>query len=100
MPFKITLTQTAHNQIQALERDPDDQDRKKLRKVRKCLALLQDNPRRPGLRTHEYRSLRGEQGQKVCEAYVDNRTTGAWRVFWHYGPNPDEITIIAITPHP
>ena len=29
-----------------------------------------------------------------------NKTPGAYRVFWCYGPNTGEITIIAITPHP
>jgi len=37
---------------------------------------------------------------KVFEAYVQNRTPGAYRVFWCYGPEPIQITVIAITPHP
>jgi hypothetical protein len=34
------------------------------------------------------------------EAYVENKTPAAFRVFWCYGPNRDELTILAITPHP
>lgn len=72
------------------------------KQVHKCLALLVQNPRHPGLQTHEYHSLDNpfEKGQKVFEAYVQNRTPGAYRVFWCYGPGRQEITILAITPHP
>lgn len=83
-----------------LEKDGDSTDLVKLRKVQKCLGLLQSNPRHPGLATHEFRSLKGINDEKVWLAYVENRTPGAWRVFWHYGPGKGVITIIAITPHP
>ncbi len=60
------------------------------------------NPRHPGLKTHEYNSIENpyDPDTKVFEAYVQNRTPGAYRVFWCYGPRKSEITIIAITPHP
>ena len=41
-----------------------------------------------------------DPGQPVFEAYAQNRTPGAYRVFWCYGPAAGDITIIAITPHP
>lgn len=44
--------------------------------------------------------MRGENGEKVWEAYAENKTPSAWRVFWHYGAGGNEITIVAITPHP
>jgi hypothetical protein len=37
---------------------------------------------------------------KIFEAYAQHKTPGAYRVFWCYGPGKQEITIIAITPHP
>ena len=72
------------------------------KQVVKCVELLQANPRHPGLRTHEYSSIENpyDPGTKVFEAYVQNRTPGAYRVFWCYGPKQGELTIIAITPHP
>ena len=72
------------------------------KQLHKCILLLAENPRHPGLRTHEYHSIANPfpPDQKVFEAYVQNRTPGAYRVFWCYGPQPGEITIIAITPHP
>ena len=70
--------------------------------VRKTILLLADNPRHPGLQTHQYHSLQNpfDQKAKVFEAYAQNRTPGAYRVFWCYGPDMSEITIIAITSHP
>jgi hypothetical protein len=70
--------------------------------VQKCVELLLANPRHPGLRTHEYHSLAHpfDPKGKVFEAYAQNRTPGAYRVFWCYGPAKKDITIIAITPHP
>ena len=72
------------------------------KQVEKCVRLLVENPRHPGLQTHEYTSLDHpyDSGKKVFEAYVQNRTPGAYRLFWCYGQAPDELTIIAITPHP
>jgi hypothetical protein len=72
------------------------------KQVAKCIEKLLDNPRSSGLETHEYSSIPHpwDQEKKVFEAYAQNRTPGAYRVFWCYGPERDEITIIAITPHP
>lgn len=72
------------------------------KQVVKCVLLLQENPRHPGLKTHEYVSIESPYNAdaKVFEAYAQNRTPGAYRIFWCYGPQKSEITIIAITPHP
>lgn len=75
-------------------------DKKKYKKVLKTLGLMQTNLRHPGLKTHKYDSLSGFQGEEVFEAYVENDTPGAYRVFWYYGPDQQTITILAITPHP
>jgi hypothetical protein len=73
---------------------------KKLKAVRKALAFLENNPRHPSLNTHKYTSMTSETGEDVFEAYAENNTHGVYRIFWHYGPGKDAITIIAITPHP
>jgi hypothetical protein len=72
------------------------------KQVFKCLEMLATNPRHPGLQTHPYHSLAYPYGehQKVFEAYVQNKSPGAYRVFWCYGPRTGQITILAITPHP
>jgi hypothetical protein len=73
---------------------------KKLRKVQKALAFLESDPRHPGLNSHKYSSLRGEDGQDVWDSYVENNTPSAWRIFWHYGPEDGAITVVTIGPHP
>ena len=72
------------------------------KQVVKTLTLLADNPKHPGLKTHAYDSLEHpfKPGEKVWEAYVQNNTPGAYRLFWCDGPGTGEITVIAITPHP
>lgn len=72
------------------------------KQVQKALKLLRENPRHPSLHTHEYHSLKHpfNKKEKVFEAYAQNDTPGAYRLFWCYGPGKNEITLIAITPHP
>ena len=70
------------------------------KQVKKALGLLQTNLRHPSLRTHKYESVKGPHGQDVFEAYAQNKTPGAYRIFWCYGPEKDQITILAITAHP
>ncbi|MCZ6452521.1 MAG: hypothetical protein O6837_04940 [Deltaproteobacteria bacterium] len=96
--FSLKFTHTANRQRQQLE--SDNSQEKRLKAVRKTLGLIQQDPRYPSLNTHEYITMRGANGEKVFESYAENKTPAAFRIFWHYGPNRGEITIIAITPHP
>jgi hypothetical protein len=72
------------------------------KQVEKCVRFLLVNPKHPGLNTHEYDSIPHpwDAHAKVFEAYAQNKTPGADRVFWCYGPGKQELTLIAITPHP
>lgn len=72
------------------------------KQVHKCITHLTQNPKHRGLQTHEYHSISNpyDTRKKVFEAYAQNKTPGAYRVFWCYGPEKKKITIIAITPHP
>ena len=72
------------------------------KQVTKTINFLRKNPKHPSLRTHQYSSIENpfDKKDKVFEAYAQNQTPGAYRVFWCYGPKKKEITIIAITPHP
>ena len=96
MRFRIRFTAEAKETLERLAK----QDSKKYKKILKTLGLMETNLRHPGLKTHKYSSLQGPNGEDIFEAYVENRTPGAYRVFWFYGPNQEEITVIAITPHP
>lgn len=70
--------------------------------VFKTLDLIRRNPKHPGLQTHEFTALENpvDPKGKVFESYAQNNTPGAYRIFWCYGPAKQQITIIAITPHP
>jgi hypothetical protein len=68
--------------------------------VKKTIKFLATNPRHNSLQTHEYMSLKGPNGEKVFEAYAEQSTPAAYRVFWYYGPSKGIITIFAITSHP
>ena len=96
--FHLVFTPAAREALSLLAKDASAA--KRLRAVQKTLGLLEGNTRHPSLHTHEYSKLSGPQGQKVFEAYAENKTPAAFRVFWCYGPNAGQITIIAITPHP
>ncbi len=96
MRFRLVLTSEAKLTLTALA----EADSKKYKKVVKTLGLMETNLRHPGLNTHKYDSLSGPNGEDVFEAYVENQTPGAFRVFWFYGPTQEEITIVAIRPHP
>ena len=98
MPFFIDMALRAQAELEAIEQNPAHV--KRLKAVRKALAFLENNPRHPGLNTHKYSSMTAETGKEVFEAYAENNTPGAHRIFCHYGPGKDVITIIAITAHP
>jgi len=96
--YELLFTPQADNDLRELESTPSKN--KILRAVRKSLGLMETNLRHPSLRTHEFLSLKGPNGEKVFEAYAQQNTPGAYRIFWCYGPNKKEITIFAITPLP
>jgi len=102
---KLKFTQTAAEQLGKLT--DDSAKTAILKQVRKALGFLELNPGHPGLHTHEFTSLEGANGERVFEAYAQNQTPGAYRIFWHYGPDTESegiriavLTIVAITPHP
>ena len=83
----------------------DPNQRAKLQKVQRALARLEQNPRHPGLASHQYESFPVDHDVKVWDSYIENNTPSAWRIFWRYGPNEEEsslpvITVLAIGPHP
>jgi hypothetical protein len=96
--FELMFTEQADKDITDLEKNASL--KKRLKAVRKALGYLQINPRHPSLNTHKFSSLQGELREEVFEAYAENNTPAAYRIFWHYGPGKENITIIAITAHP
>jgi hypothetical protein len=105
MRRKLVFTLTADSQLAMLEKASSKSAL--MKQVRKALGFLEIDPHHPGLQTHDFTSLSGAHGEKIFEAYAQNNTPGAYRIFWHYGPDEIKgkrrisvITILAITPHP
>ena len=46
----------------------------------------------------KYRS--GKIKKKEEQLYMENKTSGAMRMYWVYGPEQKDITIIGLEPHP
>jgi len=98
--FELKFTENAQEQLESIEGDPSAAGLCK--QVKKSLGYLQTNPKHPSLNTHPYDSIEHpfDPKEKVFGAYAQNNTPGAYRIFWCYGPDKKQITIIGITPHP
>jgi hypothetical protein len=96
--FELIFTSQADEDLQGIENDPSRRD--VLKAVRKILGFMETNLRHPSLNTHEFISLKGPNGEKVFEAYGQQKTPAAYRIFWYYGPGRKQITLVAITSHP
>ena len=96
--FEVYWTDQARQQVDRLPETRGLQKRYKA--VVKAIRFLAVDPRHPSLQTHEFTSLKGPGGEKVFEAYAEQATPAAYRIFWYYGPQKDQITLVAITPHP
>ncbi len=83
-----------------LNGDLDKDERKFFKMLVKALSYLQENPRHNSLASHEIDDLTRKYGLKVFQSYLENNTPAAGRLFWAYGPDHGEITVLAIEPHP
>ncbi|MHB1843737.1 MAG: hypothetical protein ACYCWW_02740 [Deltaproteobacteria bacterium] len=97
---KLVFSEAAVGQLRELE--ADNGLARRLKAVRSALGKREVNFRHPGLATHEFHSQRCPHGGKLYEAYAENKTPAAYRIFWCYLPPPakDTVLVVAITPHP
>lgn len=65
-----------------------------------ALKKLSLDPMYPSLKSHEITELSRRYGMKVWQSYLENKKSGARRMYWVYGPEQQEITIIGLEPHP
>lgn len=98
--FALVVTRSAQEELERLEDSPRHTGL--VKQIKKTFGFLQTNPRHPSLQTHVFHSLENPYNphDKVFEAYVQQHTPAAYRLFWCYGPKKSQITVIAITPHP
>ena len=105
MKRELRFTPEGQQNLRDLEAEPAKAA--VLKQVRKTLGLMEINLQHPSLNTHKYDSISGPNGEEVFEAYAQNKTPGAYRVFFIHGPDRTEgkkripvLTVIAITRHP
>jgi ABC-type lipoprotein release transport system permease subunit len=75
-------------------------EEKFFKKFVKVLGYLQQNPRHNSLQTHEIDDLTRKYGFKIFQSYLENNTPSAGRLFWAYGPDKQDITVLGVEPHP
>lgn len=106
MRRKLRFKPTASGELDRIENDPASKGI--LNQVRKTLGYLETNLKAKSLQTHEFESLTRRYGVKTFEAYAQQNTPNAYRVFWQYGPDEIDkngnrisiLTIVGIGPHP
>lgn len=98
MTFRLNISKEAKQQLVTLKFNPHLE--KRLKAVSNALKKLQENPRHPGLNVHLIDNILGPNGEKIWEAYAENNTPGAYRIFFYYGPERQMINIVSILPHP
>ena len=64
------------------------------------LKKLSINPMYPGLHSHEIEELSRRYGIRVWQSYLENKKSKAMRMYWIYGPEKEDITVIGLEPHP
>jgi len=94
----VKLTKIAEEQLKSLINNPAM--KRTLKDVVKTIELMKQNLRHPSLNTHEFKGRSGPAGEKIFEAYAQQKTSGAYRILWYYGPEKGIISIIGIIPHP
>ena len=82
------------------QRQLDRAEEKLFKKLVKALGYLQENPRHNSLASHEIDDLTRKYGLKIFQSYLENDTPAAGRLFWAYGPDHGDITVLAVEPHP
>lgn len=106
MPFQIRMGQPEMEEVwndlsrRHLAGQLDAREQKLFKKLVKALGHLQADPRHNSLASHEIEDLSRKHGIKIWQSYLENHTPGAGRLFWAYGPEAGEITILALEPHP
>src|SRR5712692_4484907 len=106
MPFRIRMgvpeMEALWNDLSARKQDGklDKNEEKFFKQLVKALGYLSANPRHNSLASHQIEDLTRKHGIKIFQSYLENRTPAAGRMFWAYGPDKGDITILAIEPHP
>jgi hypothetical protein len=79
----------------------DQAQAKRLKAVEKALGLMQVSLRHQALNTHKYEGTKCPHKMDLFEAYAENSTPGAYRIFFCYDPDLREtLLIVDVCAHP
>lgn len=92
----VILSQDAVNARDQLKNDQSKKGR--LAAVIKALEYLRTNVWHRSLKIHPLKGVTALNGEQIYEAYAENDTPGAYRIFWHNGPG-HSIIVVAIGCH-
>lgn len=76
---KIKYSDKAKNDLNDLKKAGQN---KKLLKIKNAIKKLEENPKHPGLHTHKNNSVENPFCKETFQSYVENKTPGAFRIFW------------------
>ena len=97
--FALKWARPARESFKSLK--ADSSKRKQYKAVKNALRKLAQDPFYPGLQSHPFNSLNGPNREKVFESYAENKTSGAYRIFWYYESSEQGVIMVfLITPHP
>ena len=96
--FELEWTDEAKEVYNRLKGNPSQKIR--YNAVKKTLKYLSKNPHHNSLQTHPFLSLEGPNREKVFEAYAQQNTPAAYRVFWYYGSKRGTIVLLTNPAHP
>ena len=54
-------------------------------------------PHYPAFETHQMKILKGPDDQPMWNSYVENHTSGAWRMYWVW--KGSTVYVVSIGPH-
>jgi hypothetical protein len=106
MPFNIRMGQPEMDSLwidlstRSQLRKLDSDEARLFKQLVKALGLLSGNPKHNSLASHEITDLSRKYGIKIFQSHLENNTPAAGRLFWAYGPDRGDITVLALEPHP
>ena len=66
----------------------------------KLLVIFRQIPDTTAWPHMKIEDLTRKYGIKIFQSYLESKTPAAGRMFWAYGPDKGDITVLAVEPHP
>ena len=95
-PSKVTLSPGVDAWLKTAKDQPAL--KRRYEKVKRAIKVMREvGPSYPAFESHRMKHLAGPGRRPIWNSYIENRTPGAWRMYWVYGE--DEVYILSVGPH-